>query len=208
MGQSASKATTTVVRASARAPRGDLKQQHFLKEKAPQSSTSTELPQELVDFLKEAGPLKSSEEASKPKVERKRQRESMRLASEVEGFETLKTTNFSDRVDPIDPRELGAGDVVDMYDLLSRSRSDAVSTFLEEQKLKLPQPWDAKTEERHRQMLHNSLAHIELPVVMEDTDETFVGIWPDDMKDMEMARIQPVSRERVRLVLDDLYHAK
>jgi hypothetical protein len=100
----------------------DTQQREFLQKRAGGASMPTELPDDLVQFLKSAGPLQKREVVKKPKqggvksqpsesssppppaaeaaapaaaTPKRRRREVMPLAANVEGFGTERTTNFS-----------------------------------------------------------------------------------------------------------------
>jgi hypothetical protein len=104
----------------------DTQQQEFLQRRAGGASMSTEMPDDLVQFLKSAGPLQKKEvkapksdgksEASESSTSlpveasaasaagsRRRRREMMPLAANVEGFGTERTTNFSYDAAPAPP---------------------------------------------------------------------------------------------------------
>jgi hypothetical protein len=108
----------------------DTQQQEFLQQRAGGASMSTEMPDDLVQFLKSAGPLQKKEvkapksagklqasesstspppaeanEAAAPAAagSKRRRREMMPLAANVEGFGTERTTNFSYDAAPAPP---------------------------------------------------------------------------------------------------------
>jgi hypothetical protein len=109
----------------------DTQQQEFLQRRAGGASMSTEMPDDLVQFLKSAGPLQkkevkapksdgksqASESSTFPPTEaaaapaaaasaagsKRRRREMMPLAANVEGFGTERTTNFSYDAAPAPP---------------------------------------------------------------------------------------------------------
>lgn len=213
----------------------DARQRQFLEEKAG-GAEFKEMPDDLVKFLKDVGPIQ-------PKAERKRtkrldakgqpsgqkhvapprageivdssprKRESMRLAADVEGFDTVRTTSFSNKQDLEDPRDFSVGDTLDLYSLIVRkhtapSVTDAVESFYQERIKDRDVDWTEEEASRHRELVRNSMEFLELPVVMKDTDETYVGAYPERVAELQQLKIAQVAKERVRLVLEDLAEQK
>jgi len=137
-----------------------------------------------------------------------RQQESMPLMERVEGFDTVRTTSFSHKQDTLDPQELGAGDVLDLYDLLSRRKNgsidEAIQSFYDQHAKGREENWTEKDKERHKAMLRNTLEYIELPVIMKDTDDSYVGAWPDRVQELTHIKLREMPKSIVKLVLEDL----
>lgn len=107
-----------------------------------------EMPDDLINFLKDAGPLHKQERPAKaekrePRLPKQpwessssqrgstspeRIQESMPLAGRIEGFETTKTTSFSRRTPEINPRFYQKGTTLDIYRLLSLKNSSSDET--------------------------------------------------------------------------------
>jgi hypothetical protein len=128
----------------------------------------------------------------------------MKLADAVEGFATSRTHSFSKKQDIQDPADFGL-DVLQFYSLLSQPRKgvEQLDAFYDNHK-----PEDDSKRKEHAQLLQNAVACIGLPVVLKDTDKTFVGVWEDKADDLiNIHKLERVPPERVKLVLDDLRSA-
>lgn len=205
----------------------DTQQKEFLQRRAGGASGPTEMPDDLVQFLKSAGPLQKREvrapkgdgksqanESSSPPAEtaappaesRRRRREMMPLAANVEGFDTERTTNFSYDAAPAPPagtdaessrraaedEEKGMYDVLDLYRLLVASRSDA-------QEFSNIQDADV------RQRIADAQRYLEVPIVVKESEEDgYVGV---HQRTLETLSVPPVPQNIVKLVLEDLVDA-
>ena len=214
----------------------DLIQQEFLKQKAGGSGEYKEMPPDLIKFMKDVGPLKRKDQVEKEKQAEKekwsrrnmpkhlreeegqdkkephsqsdRRRESMPLMERVEGFDTVRTTSFSYKDDTLDPKDFGAGDVLDIYDLLSRKKrssiEESMASFYKQHAQNREENWTEEEKNRHQEMLRNTLQYLELPVIMKDTDDSYVGAWPDRVEELKQIKLREMPKTSVKLVLEDL----
>jgi hypothetical protein len=222
----------------------DAMQRRILEEKAG-SLEYKEMPQDLVNFLKAAGPLQqrttatissrgggtsdtaaqqerklrlprhlrhlessngdvddeqhtvpsSSASSSSPE---QRHVESMRLAENIPGFETSRSTNFSTKPAPNDnddPTIFQAGQVLDIYDMIMLLRQrkavvdadamasnahtttsnvealqheEVVQEIYQQYSQKFAIPNEPAEQERHRELLRKTLAYLDVPVIVKD----------------------------------------
>lgn len=225
----------------------DLAQQQFLRQQQPQQQeeeTMQEMPDDLLKFLHDAGPLQKQErkeigkrQPREPRMPRQpwniddtvteqtpsrldgRQQESMPLAEKIEGFEVTKTTSFSRKTTEMNPNIYQKGTTLDMYHLLSQKTTtsaddgdgDVNDTIVEQTYqaygLDFPLPDNAKQEE-HKQLLANTLKYLDLPVIMrdyKDNEDSYDGIFPDQVEAYKSIKLDLVPKERARLVVEDLY---
>ena len=230
----------------------DLAQQEFLKQGNTKGSGGAqdfqEMPDELVKFLSDAGPLHKQERATtssgsakrEPRLPRQpwqqqevetsssasmgsgstrseRRQESMPLAQKIEGFETNKSTSFSRSTPEINPKIYQKGTTLDLYRLLSLksngtnqspSSFDSIvqQTYAEYSKeAVLP---DETEQSKHKELLKNTLKYMDLPVIMKDYKDnmdSYDGIHPKEVEVYEMMKYDVLPKDKVRLVLEDLY---
>lgn len=207
----------------------DLSQQQLLKES--KGEVYQEMPDDLVSFLKDAGPLhkeerqESPERRKEPRLPRQpwqgeatksdRRQESMPLAEKIEGFETTKSTSFS-RSDPEIKKEVyRKGTTLDMYELLSQKPANGgsqsfkqiVAQVYDEYKSEFALP-DESEQAKHKELLANTLKYLDLPVIMKDNkdnQESYDGIHPQQVDIYEIMKYDVLPKTRARLVLEDLH---
>jgi hypothetical protein len=217
----------------------DEKQRQFLEKQA--KNAPKEMPPDLLEFLKDAGPLQIKVEKKKksvPQIQSKsqpqlavqdlqvveqktgknvetspRRRELMPLAENVKGFNTVRTTSFSYRQDTQDAKDFGVGDVLDIYDLVVRKHTmpsidEAVESFYKDRVKDRDTEWTDAETERHRELLRQTLKYVEVPVVMKDTDDSYVGAWPERVEMLQFLKLVEMPKTKVKLVLEDLMEAK
>jgi len=234
MGQSASKSVAKAAQQVSHAPSRPRRAEHvisavsssssrpppreFSDNRATTASTNqnSEMPPELVKFLRDAGPLKpkaergvTTESTPKPMprhLDRSTDHrlESMRLAENVPGFNTNRTTSFSHKHDASEENEFRL-DVIDMYQLLAERKVD---DFYNQQLDSYPEKPSASEQENHRRLLKQSLDFIELPVILRDTDNTYVGASSDRVEDLKMMKLSETFPTQVKLVLRDLHEER
>ena len=207
----------------------DLAQQQVMKES--KGEDYAEMPDALVSFLKDAGPLHKQEQQSprrkEPRLPREpwqgeatkseRIQESMPLAEKIEGFETMKTTNFSRTHLEIKKEIYQKGTTLDMYALLSRKPSssggesqsfeEAVAQTYREYTSEFPLP-DEKEQAKHKELLANTMKYLDLPIIMKDRRDnpnSYDGIHPDQVGDHEIMKYDVLPKSKVRLALEDLH---
>ena len=221
----------------------DEKQRQFLEKKAGGDSNFKEMPDDLVKFLKDAGPLVKKEkrtplqakfkptskdnsraphqpnsipideETGKAVETSPRRREAMPLAKDVEGFTTTRTTSFSYKQDQEDVRDFGVGDVLDIYDLVARkhtlpSINAAVESFYKDRVKDRDIEWTDEETQQHHELLRQALESIEIPVVMKDTDDSYIGAWPERVEELKQLKIVEMPKTKVKLVMEDLLELK
>ena len=119
----------------------DLEQRKFLLQQQQKGglpgkvadAQDIELPADLVDFLKDAGPVKApkqtkgaksspSSQSTTPSAPRSdRQQTSMPLVQNIPGYDTTKTTNFSHVAPPtLPPHVYQQGSTIDLYRLVQQ----------------------------------------------------------------------------------------
>lgn len=200
-----------------------------------------DMPDDLIRFLNDVGPLQEKRKSdSKPEkrpprlprhllpseqqqqeqepstsqaaaVDKTRHQHAMPLAEKIEGFDTMRTTSFSNRQDVHDSVDFGL-EILDFYKLLASSSKDdtkAVDRFYQSYASKLKAEdetlnWTPKQSEEHRSLIQQSLQALQLPIVMKETDDTYVGVWPDKVNDYKLLKLRETSKAQVKLVLEDL----
>jgi len=188
MGQRASKAAASVASKQVSKPKPPSGVQSVAKVVASNdNSPNTDMPADMMDFLTDAGPLKKPKDAPRRLhtiednvfVDGTRTTEPHRLADNVEGFNTTRTSSFSTTVE----EEVPGLDVVDLFRYL---RDGTTVNGVDPQQL-----------ERLR-------ATVQLPVLMRDTDESFVGAPADQLDQLQLRGLEAISKESVQWVLEDL----
>jgi hypothetical protein len=139
-----------------------------------------------------------------------RERETMRLAENIEGFETTRNTSFSHKAEPVNPRDFDAGDVLDMYTLLQRYETlgnpeAAVASFYKEHNDRRATPWSTQDAEHHQALLRNTIRYVQVPVILMDTDQSFIGAPREAVEDLKRMKLVEVPKTKVKLVLEDLW---
>jgi hypothetical protein len=137
----------------------------------------------------------------------------MNLAKDVEGFTTTRTTSFSYKQDQEDVRDFGAGDVLDIYDLVARkhtlpSINEAVESFYKDRLKDRDIEWTDEETQQHHELLRQALEYIEIPVVMKDTDDSYIGAWPERVEELKQLKIVEMPKTKVKLVMEDLLELK
>lgn len=182
--------------------RQDQEQEAFLRSQSPQQA-SQEMPQDLIQFLQDMGPVERKER--KPRL-RKHQQEQleqhdegrqirdMPIMEDVDKFTTSRTTNFSRRVEEEETFEGLSGR--EFYKLLQNDKPEATM-----QAILNKSNADEQEKKEYLQLLENSLKYLQIPVIMKDTDGTYVGVAPEREADFEKMMLKVVPESEVRLVL-------
>ena len=186
--------------------RQDLEQEAFLK--SQHGSEQQELPEDLLKFLKTMGPVERKErkgprlrrhqleeqERLKQQLDEGRQVRDMPIMEDVDKFTTTRTTNFSrrqaeeDKVVGVTGRE--------MYRLLLDSDQEVTVESLVKRSSA-----DHDEKKVYSDLLQNTLKYMQIPVIMKDTDDTYVGVWPDKVNEMEKMKLKTVPESEVRILL-------
>lgn len=184
------------------------------------STYKDKLPDDLIKFMTDVGPLTRKGETTQrrrrlprtnaaasvdedassgqsPAADKTRRTENMRLAENIAGFETSRTTSFSHKHEVVDPKDAGL-DVVQIYSLLAgRSTMDSYC----------PPSLDEKDRQVQLRLLEQLIQYTQLPVLLRDTDDTYVGAWPEKAQDLqqEYRGMTRLSTNSAKLVLEDLW---
>lgn len=202
----------------------DAAQQKLMEE--AKGTQFREMPDDLLNFLKDAGPLQST----KPSVDKNKSREprlprhlrdseapkldriqeSMPLAAKIEGFETTHSTSFSRKTHEMNPKKYQQGNTLDMYRLLIRKPDMSVESIVDqtykEYSVEFPLPSE-DDQAMHKELLTNTLLYMELPTILKDTkdrDDSYDGVSPDQVEEYALLRYAEIPKTQVRLVLEDL----
>jgi hypothetical protein len=210
-------------------------QRHFLQSQQgdPSSIYSDKLPDDLIKFMTDVGPLKTDQDhaatttkrlriprmsgslfaptlvdtystakeeeptkSQSPAHDKTRRTESMRLAENIAGIETSRTTSFSHKQDVANPNEIAGLDVVQMYGLLTGASSP--DSYCDDNS-------GSRAEKLH--LLEQSMGYLQVPVLLRDSDRSFVGAWPEKVGALQQAHqgMEIVPQSRAKLVLEDLW---
>jgi len=136
--------------------------------------------------------------------------EKMPLVEKIQGFDTMRTTNFSRIRDVVSSRVYQGGDAVDIFDLLRRRDNGEDPDALVEKvyaeyegKHALP---DAKCQELHKQLLKSTLKYLRIPTLMRNPEGgMFDGVPADRVEEFEMFhKVKVVPKTTAKFVLEDL----
>ena len=184
--------------------RQDAEQEAFLKSQHP--IENQEMPQDLIQFLQDMGPVERKVTKG-PRLRKHHQQEEQEELRQLEGrqkrdmpimedtrFMTSRTTNFSRRKEEEDAFARLTGR--ELYQLLQDGNKE---TNVES----LVQMSNADNEEKkvYTKLLQNTLKYLQIPVIMKDTDDTYVGVWPDKVDDMTKMKLKQVPDSEVRILL-------
>lgn len=166
----------------------------------PKTAASAEMPDDLLQFLQDAGPLKPTKKAepSPPRStthQRQWQVQSMRLAENVPGHDTKRTTSFSYRSDSDETFRL---DVVEFYPLLLQG-SVSIEQFYQQQH---QHTGTSKTPESDIRTLQDTIRYLQLPRIMKDVqDNSYIGVRAEQIP----FGLEETNPEQVKLVIQDLW---
>ncbi|GAX18985.1 hypothetical protein FisN_8Hh206 [Fistulifera solaris] len=187
MGQAASK---TVAKAAPAAVTQTTK-----RATAPVVASSEDMPDDLLKFLHDAGPLKPTtkqQQQQQPRPQRQWQVQSMRLAENVPGHDTKRTTSFSYRSDADETFRL---DVVAFYPLLAQTTS--VEHLYQQRSSET-----SKASESDMEKLHDTIRYLQLPLIMKDVeDNSYIGVRAEQIP----FGLEQTNAEQVKLVIQDLW---
>jgi hypothetical protein len=130
------------------------------------------------------------EEQERRKLEEGRQIREMPIMQETTFF-TTRTTNFSRQKEEVDPLGLTGRE---LYQLLQDG--DAAATVAAQM-----EKTNEKEKQEYSDLLHNSIKYLQVPVIMKDTDDTYVGTWPESVADMKLLKLTVVPESQVRILL-------
>lgn len=115
---------------------------------------------------------------------------------QMDGTMVSRTTNFSTRkIDEGRPGIHLEDDVI--FSLLLESQKEKITaeSFIHKRFPELEHGSNALTDEEKREymdLLNNMLKHTGIPVLMQDTDKSYVGAWNDKVEDLKLAGVRPV----------------
>lgn len=132
-----------------------------------------------------------------PSADRTRRTENMRLAQNIEGHVTKRTTSFSYKADVVDVNDVGL-DVVQFYSLLTGKVAPEALC---------PGTAPAPARAAQQEWLAQTVRYLQVPVLLQDSDESYVGAWPGKVEDLlrEHHGMEVVPPQRAKLVLQDLW---
>lgn len=212
---------------------------------------SQEMPQDLIQFLKDAGPLqkKVDKELTSPKVyesllqeedeeeqlrklrqqqSRQRKRRMMPMISNPndsandavvdesggqegepfieDGTMVSRTTNFSTQKIQEDPSSGIRLKDHEMFQLLSRAQSGNITAeaFVHE-RLSEDHGNNLLTEEEKQEymgLVKNMFQYTGIPVLMQDTDKSYVGAWNDKVEDLKLSGVKLLDSDSVELYME------
>lgn len=206
-------------------------QNEFLTGTKGTKGSAQELPEDLIKFLNDAGPLekKVDKNLTSPKVyeslldeqeqmrqqqqSRQRRRRMMPMISsegdavetdsegkeenETDGTMVSKTTNFSTKkIDEGRPGIFLEDD--EIFRLLSEYQKEKTSaeSFIDERLSDVEHGSNAMSDEEKREyveLVNNMLQYTGVPILMQDTDKSYVGAWNNKVEDLKLAGVRPVN---------------
>jgi hypothetical protein len=188
------------------------------------NNTNLEMSEDLIKFLQDMGPVvvqrkpstgprvrkhELMEEQQEPtKLEQQgsnsRQIREMPIMQETPYF-TTRTTNFSRTKEQEDPFGLTGRE---LYRLLQQKEDVDVAVaaaVVAATSTTTTQVQNANENEKQKEyysnLLHNSIKYLQVPVIMKDTDDTYVGTWPESVADMKLMKLTVVPESQVRILL-------
>lgn len=180
--------------------RQDQEQEAFLQ--SQQHSQNQEMPEDLIQFLQDMGPVERKERTPrlrKHQLEERqfdegRQKREMPIMEDVDKFTTTRTTNFSRRQE--EKQDFSGLNGRELHRLLQDDKQEAAIQSIIEKST-------AGEEEKkeYSKLLQNAIKYLQIPVIMKDTDATYVGIVPENVAYMKTMKLTVVPESEVRLVL-------
>jgi hypothetical protein len=187
--------------------RQDQEQEAFLKSQSSNTAENQELPDDLIQFLNDMGPVERKER--KPRLRKHQQEEldrleeqqdegrqirEMPIMEDVAKFTTSRTTNFSRRQEEEDKFAGLTGR--QLYRLLQDDNKEAtIASLIQESNV------DDDEKKVYSDLLQNTLKYLKIPVIMKDTDATYVGVPEDKVEDMKKLKLTEVPESEVRILL-------
>lgn len=190
----------------------------------PRMPLISSLPSTLPKFVPPGTPATTSEPVlPTPKEtpaawDKTRKTENMRLAKHVAGFETARTTSFSNKTDAVDPNMPLGLDVIQLYGLVTQSvdlesfcahplPAAGIATTGDAASTAPTRTTTGTIHAEHRLLLEQSLKYLQVPMLLQDSDGSFVGAWPEQAAVLQQAHLGmgPVPTYQARLVLEDLW---
>mmetsp|Transcript_21133 Transcript_21133/g.29857 ORF Transcript_21133/g.29857 Transcript_21133/m.29857 type:complete len:269 (-) Transcript_21133:1305-2111(-) len=188
----------------------DAQQRAFLEQ--TKGKEVKEMPDELIRFLNDVGPLerKIDRDLTSPRLRKKLQSElensddgEHRTRREMpimedSGFMAQRTTNFSTQEKTSVEEDMSGATDLDLYNMFlsKKSPEEVIKQFIDTKSFA-----DKQKQEKEENLLRHTLDLIGLPVIMKDIDDTYVGAWKDNVKDLEQRRLHVVSENKIRLTL-------
>lgn len=188
--------------------RQDQEQEAFLRSQSPVVDNQ-EMPEDLIRFLQDMGPverkepkgprirkhqLEQQQELERQQKDEGRQVREMPIMEDVEKFTTSRTTNFSRREE--EEEKFAGLTGRQFYRLLQDTDKDiTIESILQES--------DVTDDEQkaYSELLQNSLKYLQVPVIMKDTDDTYIGVPSEKVNDMKKMKVKEVPDSEVRILL-------
>lgn len=161
---------------------------------------------DLIKFLQDMGPIQRKkttgprvrkhqledkeqlQEQERKQLEHGREIQEMPIMQET-SFMTARTTNFSRKTQEEDPFGLTARELFQLLQDGNVASAAQVETANEKEK------------QEYSDLLHNTIKHLQVPIIMKDTDDTYVGTWPESVANMKLTKLTVVPESQVRILL-------
>mmetsp|Transcript_22861 Transcript_22861/g.25770 ORF Transcript_22861/g.25770 Transcript_22861/m.25770 type:complete len:157 (-) Transcript_22861:308-778(-) len=117
---------------------------------------------------------------------------------EDSGFMAQRTTNFSTHEKKTEEEDITGASDLDLYDMFlsEESSKEIIEKFISNKSFA-----NAQQQQKEENLLRNTLNFIGLPVIMKDTDDSYVGAWKDHVQDLERKKLYVMSEDKIRLTL-------
>mmetsp|Transcript_11748 Transcript_11748/g.18226 ORF Transcript_11748/g.18226 Transcript_11748/m.18226 type:complete len:266 (+) Transcript_11748:122-919(+) len=188
----------------------DAQQRAFLEQ--TKGKDAKEMPDDLIKFLNDVGPLerKVDKDLTSPRLRKKMQAELENSNDgehrtkrdmpimEDSGFMAQRTTNFSTHEKKTEEEDITGASDLDLYDMFlsEESSKEIIEKFISNKSFA-----NAQQQQKEENLLRNTLNFIGLPVIMKDTDDSYVGAWKDHVQDLERKKLYVMSEDKIRLTL-------
>jgi hypothetical protein len=162
-----------------------------------------------------------------PSHDKTRQIVNMPLVNAIPGFETSRTTSFSTKPDIIDPNDIGLT-MIQLYGMLSSSSSssspspsdqpstrtttaettNATATTITTTTTTQAVSNISSHNERQQPFIDNAQKYLQIPVMLKDTDGTYIGTYPEQVSKLlgtHRGMIPLDTQTRAKLILQDIY---
>jgi hypothetical protein len=155
--------------------------------------------------------------STSPHSDSTRIQQSMPLAARVQGFDTTRTSSFSHKADIDDPKDFGL-DILDLYRLvvrqpnhhhqdesLKRRQSQIYKEHVQNRDTSV---WTEAEKEHHLKLLQYTQQYLQVPVILKDDDDTYVGAFARDASKLQNMKLTLMPKTSVMLVMEDLIEQK
>lgn len=194
----------------------DAMQAEFQRKEQGKGNDTDEMPEDLLKFLNDVGPLqrKVDKEFTSPRLRDSLQKEELENRTQEEDVRrsvrempimgqemdhvTSRTTNFATApADSVDEHDFGLTEV-QMYELLALEKSNT-------DMWKKGGGNDDAEKEAQLKLIESARKYLDLPIIMKDKDQDFLGLYDDQMKSSDLFRLALKPATGVKLVLSQLF---